>query len=376
MLYLGGTVHRIINKDNKNWTRITCWTTHAYIINLENTKLINEIRKAKDYENEIDRFYIENIHKNFNVYMYDPMIIIQNEGYSDIEKRYVNYDFMQQTLSGLTLPEYENKNGNYILKLPHIDAKDLPKISIITPTYNRRRFYSLLQRNMDNFLYPKDKIEWIIIDDSEKDEDSIEDLIPIDDNIKYLRIKQKEEDKEQFKKLSIAYKRNLGVQRATNEIIIHVDDDDYYPPESLLARVKLLIKYKDKGIKCIGSSQIGIYDIFKNISSLSSDGAISFSEASMAYYKDFWVQKQFTSKQLEGEHKDFMESRLHKCMDIPYAFVIIAFSHDSNYTTGRKINKNILKFKDSDNDANFYDTWDEDTRDFVDELRNYLKKKC
>jgi len=25
-------------------------------------------------------------------------------------------------------------------------------------------------------------------------------------------------------------------------------------------------------------------------------------------------------------------------------------------------------------DANFYDTWDEDTRDFVDELRNYLKK--
>jgi len=127
--------------------------------------------------------------------MYDPMIIIQNEGYSDIEKRYVNYDFMQQTLSGLTLPEYENKNGNYILKLPHIDAKDLPKISIITPTYNRRRFYSLLQRNMDNFLYPKDKIEWIIIDDSEKDEDSIEDLIPIDDNIKYLRIKQKKKTK-------------------------------------------------------------------------------------------------------------------------------------------------------------------------------------
>ena len=32
MLYLGGTVHRVMNRDNKSWPRITCWTTQAYII--------------------------------------------------------------------------------------------------------------------------------------------------------------------------------------------------------------------------------------------------------------------------------------------------------------------------------------------------------
>ena len=199
MLYLGGTVRRILNKDNKDWTRVTCWTTHAYIINLENDKLITEIRKANEYKYEIDRFYLENIHPKFNVYMATPMTIIQEDGYSDIEERYVNYDFMQTTLDGLTLPEYEDKDGNYVLKLPNIDEKDLPNITIITPTYNRRKFYSLLQRNIDNFIYPKEKIEWIIIDDSENDEDSIEDLIPIRESIKYLRIKPREEDKNNFK---------------------------------------------------------------------------------------------------------------------------------------------------------------------------------
>jgi GR25 family glycosyltransferase involved in LPS biosynthesis len=374
MLYLGGTVHRIINKDNDNWTRVTCWTTHAYIINLENKELINEIRKAKDYKNEIDRFYLENIHKNFNVYMCNPMSIIQEDGYSDIEGRYVNYDFMQKTLSGLTLPEYENKDGNYVLKLPNIEDKDLPNISIITPTYNRRKFYSLLERNINNFIYPKEKIEWIIIDDSENDENSIEDLIPVKSSIKYLRIKPRDDEKDTFKKLSIAYKRNLGVQRAKNDIIVHIDDDDYYPPESILARVKLLLKYKEKGIRCVGCSQIGTYDLLNNKSSLSSDGPINFSEASMAYFKDFWVQKQFTSTQLKGEHKDYMESRLHNCMDIPYAFVIIAFTHNNNYTSYRKIDKNVLKFKSTNKEANFYDTWDEDTRYFIDELRNYIIK--
>ena len=36
MLYFGGTVHRIMDRKNEKWPRIICWTTHAYIVNLEN----------------------------------------------------------------------------------------------------------------------------------------------------------------------------------------------------------------------------------------------------------------------------------------------------------------------------------------------------
>ena len=57
-----------------------------------------------------------------------------------------------------------------------------------------------------------------------------------------------------------------------------MDDDDYYPPEeSILARVKSLVKYREKGIKCVGCSLIGTYDLVSGKSSMSSDGPISLS---------------------------------------------------------------------------------------------------
>ena len=46
-----------------------------------------------------------------------------------------------------------------------------------TPTYNRRIFISQMVKNVEKQDYPKDKFEWIIIDDGD---DCIEDLIPKD----------------------------------------------------------------------------------------------------------------------------------------------------------------------------------------------------
>ena len=370
MLYLGGTVHRVMNRDNKSWPRITCWTTHAYIINMKNKKLLEDIRKAVDYEEEIDRFYLEKIHPNYNVYMSNPMVAIQKEGYSDIEGTNVNYDFMQQTISGLSIPEYENVDGNYVLKLPQIPDDELPKVSIITPTHNRRELFSIAIRNFEEFIYPKNKLEWIIVDDS-TEENSITDLIPKDRRIHLLELR--DPNSKEITKLTIPQKRNIGASKATGDIIVHMDDDDYYPPESVLARVKVLLKYAKDGIKCVGCTEIGTYDLMSNMSSMTSDGPISFSEASMAYTKEFWNEKAFNNHQLRGEHKDFMMNRLESCMDIPYAFVLIAITHTHNYTSFRKVSKNILKFRDTNKDVNFYDIWDEEVQFFMSDLRNYLQ---
>ena len=95
--------------------------------------------------------------------MLNPMIAIQKSGYSDIEKKMVNYDFMEKTLKGLMEPEHKIVDGSYVLKLPKIEDKDLPTVSIVTPTYNRRHLFSLPLYNFENFIYPKDKIEWIMM---------------------------------------------------------------------------------------------------------------------------------------------------------------------------------------------------------------------
>ena len=401
MIYLGGTVHRVLNRNKRGYARVQCWTTHAYIINLTNRDMCNQIiNELESYEGEIDRYYLETVHPNYNVYMCDPMIAIQKEGYSDIEGREVSYDFMQNTLKGLRSPEYDiDKEGNYILKLINIDEKDLPMVSIITPTYKRRKMFDMAIRNFQNFIYPKNKLEWIIVEDSpmsnidienivEEDlfvedvdideneiiDETIKDLLPRDKRIKYIYMKPNEDGP-----MTISMKRNIGVSNSTAPYIVHMDDDDYYPPESILARIKILLKYKNEGIECVGSTLIGTYNIITNKSSMSSDGPISLSEASMAYTRKFWEARPFDDACERGEHKAFTEQRLDKIIDIPYSFILIAVNHKMNFTDGLRADSTAeLKYsKESGKEgeiANFFDTWDLDTQLFIIELRKFLIK--
>ena len=80
------------------------------------------------------------------------------------------------------------------IKLPQInnfmDPKDLPNISLCMPTYNRKKFMKLVEMNYNNITYPKEKIEFIILDDGT---DSVKDVIPKGDNIKYYHYKKKKQ---------------------------------------------------------------------------------------------------------------------------------------------------------------------------------------
>jgi glycosyltransferase involved in cell wall biosynthesis len=261
----------------------------------------------------------------------------------------------------------------YILKNTLPKECDLPEVSIITLTKDRRVFMPLANYSYLIQSYPEDKLEWVIVDDSPED-DNLQDLLPRDKRIKYIHMKNEEDEP-----MTIAMKRNIAISNSSNPYIIHMDDDDYYPPESIIARIKILLKYKEEGIECVGSTLIGTYNIIHDQSSMSSDGPISLSEASMAYTKKLWEERPFDETCLRGEHKYFTEQRLNKIIDLPYSFILIAINHKNNFTTHlRSDNSGLLKFSNnSDKEgeiANFFDTWDIDTQIFIIELRNYLMK--
>ena len=48
MLYLGGTVHSRQEDYDENWVKVITWTAHAYLINLKNKTLIEQILEAKN----------------------------------------------------------------------------------------------------------------------------------------------------------------------------------------------------------------------------------------------------------------------------------------------------------------------------------------
>jgi glycosyltransferase involved in cell wall biosynthesis len=101
---------------------------------------------------------------------------------------------------------------------------DLPNISILMPTYNRRKFLPFIIRNLKIQDYPHKKLQLVIHDDGE--EPLIEDYTTFKNSIhpiklKYIRNKNK---------CSIGEKRNLLVQNANNNIVVFMDDDDMYEP--------------------------------------------------------------------------------------------------------------------------------------------------
>jgi len=239
---------------------------------------------------------------------------------------------------------------------------NLPNISIVTPTYNRHNTFRLAVINYHLINYPKNKIEWIIVDDGDT---SIEHILPKDNNIKYYYIDKDQKQKlyidfktslnNKFKskykrkpksamrdihkntfynnKLPIGLKRNLCAIFASNDIIIHMDDDDYYPPNSVLERVNALIE-NDK--KCVGCTSIGYFDVNKYVSIMKTpkkDLPIEskISEATLAYTKDFWKQTKFNSQDINNEGKSFIQNRKNSCNEIDSKNIIVALLHNSNY---------------------------------------------
>jgi glycosyltransferase involved in cell wall biosynthesis len=100
-----------------------------------------------------------------------------------------------------------------------------PFVSVLTPTYNRRKFIPSLIKIYESQTYPKNRMEWIILDDGEEKVcDLFEAASKRIPNIRYYSYDEK---------MLIGKKRNMLNDLAKGEIIIAMDDDDYYPPDRI-----------------------------------------------------------------------------------------------------------------------------------------------
>jgi len=124
-----------------------------------------------------------------------------------------------------------------------------PFVSVCTPTFNRRPFIAAMLQCFHHQTYPKDRMEWIIVDDGT---DPIEDLVSQHPCVQYYRLGEK---------ISLGKKRNLMHEKARGDIIVYMDDDDYYPPERVSHAVDTLLHHKKRktGVKLAGSSEMCIY---------------------------------------------------------------------------------------------------------------------
>ena len=92
-----------------------------------------------------------------------------------------------------------------------------PRVSVITPTHSRSKFLQLTRQCFLSQTYRN--AEWLILDDSESKDPNFGNADTGD--IRYFHSGDK---------LTIGEKRNFLIEKASGEIIIHFDDDDFYAP--------------------------------------------------------------------------------------------------------------------------------------------------
>ena len=192
-----------------------------------------------------------------------------------------------------------------------------PFVSICTPTFNRRPFIPIMIKCFEHQTYPKDKIEWIIVDDGT---DKIEELVTHVPQIKYFKFDEK---------MTLGKKRNILNEKSSGDIIIYMDDDDYYPPDRISHAVEML--QKSPKALCAGSSAMFIY--FKHINKMFQFGPYTpnhATAATFAFKRELLKRTKFDEKSSVAEEKKFLKDYTIPFVQLDPKKSIVVFSHNHN----------------------------------------------
>ena len=241
-------------------------------------------------------------------------------------------------------------------------TNQLPFVSVCTPTFNRRPFIPYMIKCFEHQDYPKERIEWIIIDDGT---DKIGDLVKHIPQVKYFSVE---------KKLLLGNKRNIMHEKSKGDIIVYMDDDDYYPPERISHAVSMLMK-TPKAL-CAGSSEIYIY--FKHIQKMYQFGPYKETHSTagtFAFRKELLKITRYEDTAALAEEKHFLKNYTIPFVQLDPIKTILVFSHAHNTFDKRRLLENINPdfTKESSKKVDMF-IKDTDIRDFyMNRIENLLK---
>ena len=273
----------------------------------------------------------------YNVFVMNPEYYIK-ESYEPYMKHFDLVVTKEDLKYGILKMLDTLKEKTKIKYLPPIlDRTNCPPISIVTLIYNRRKFFDLAKHNMILTDYPKDKIQWIIVDDSDNVEEQCSDKIIqtreqfTDMDIRYVPL---------LKKTPVSQKRNIGVENSTNDIVLFLDDDDHYPETSFRRRVAWLTKHP-MNPKAVACTTIACYDLIKGVSAVNVPPfdlplGQRISEATLTFYKSWYEDRKMETNIQVGEGESLINGRESDVLEIPPQQIIVAFSHSKN-TSSRRI---------------------------------------
>lgn len=192
----------------------------------------------------------------------------------------------------------------------------LPFVSVCTPTFNRRPFFYSAIECFNHQDYPKDRMEWVIIDDGT---DKIGDLVRCLPNVKYIELDEK---------VSLGKKRNIMHSYCKGDIFVYLDDDDYYPPERVSHAVS---KLQTSQALIAGSSEMYCY--FNHNQEMWRFGPYSANHATagtFAMKRELLNITSYKETDALSEEKEFLKNYSIPMVQLDSHKTILCFSHIQN----------------------------------------------
>ena len=201
-------------------------------------------------------------------------------------------------------------------------------MSIVTPTYNRRAFVPTLIQCVLHQEYPKDRFEWIVLDDgSDPVEDCFKEVPKQLPNFRYVRLPEK---------VTIGAKRNRLNQEARGEILVAMDDDDYYPPCRVSHVVSMFKKFPK--FELAGSSEIYMYYTDnKTIYRLGPYNPKHATNGTMAWRRSYAQTHTYDETVTHAEEKSFLDDYVHPMIQLNSLKTMLVISHSENTFNKRKL---------------------------------------
>lgn len=201
---------------------------------------------------------------------------------------------------------------------------NLPLVTCIMPTANRRGFVPDAIRCFQQQDYPR--LELLVVDDGA---DPVKDCLPDDPRIRYIRLDSSP---------ILGKKRNLACAEARGEIVVHWDDDDWYPPWRVRIQVEALLK---ANASVCGTSRLYYWEPH-------SDRAWEYRYTNhhwvagntLAFRREFWASHPFPEVQLGEDGRFVSQARRSDLVDLNDPALCVATIHSAN--TSRKDPKGAL----------------------------------
>jgi glycosyltransferase involved in cell wall biosynthesis len=204
----------------------------------------------------------------------------------------------------------------------------LPSVSVCTVTFNRSRVLPLLEQRLREQDYPHSLIEWVVVEDSD-DGVSWAPSVGLPFPMTYRRFPEH---------LTLGRKRNLSHHFCAGEVIVYMDDDDYYPASRISHAVQ---KLRESEALMAGSTILPILFLPEHELWISGPFAGNHATANtFAFCRELLKFTRYDDQASHAEERSFLADYTLPMVQLDADKTILCMAHNANTFEKRKMIQN------------------------------------